>query len=93
MPTIGNFDDTKCQGTHLGTKLTVNVDEDCIQFSPANEYLDIFWGDSNGSLDFYSDDQCSKDHHLKVVSEAHHSHSCVSVASFGGKVLSLNNQV
>ena len=91
MPTLGNFDDPKCHGTHLGTKATIDVNEDCIKFSPANAYLDIFWGDSNGSLDFYSDDQCSKDHHLKAVGEVHHSHTCVEVASLGGKVLSVNN--
>ena len=88
-PTIGNFDDHKCHGTHLGTKITIN-DVGCVKFTPTNKYLDFYFGDSGESLGAFSDDHCGSKKPMKIISpDADQRRICVSVADLGGTVLSV----
>lgn len=89
-PTLGNFDDPKCHGTHLGTKTTVEGQK-CIQFTPTNAFIDIYWGQGEGQLQFYSSNDCDSQHKLKTfLQSTFEDHSCVSVAKFKGTVLSVD---
>ena len=88
-PTLGNFDDDKCHGTHLGTKITIK-DAACVQFAPTNKNIDIYWGDSVGRPQVYSDDHCGATQPLKTITgDNNHARTCASVASLGGTVLSV----
>ena len=87
-PTLGNFDDHKCHGTHLGTKLTV-TDIACVQFAATNKYIDIYWGSSLGLLEIYSDGSCGTAKPTKTIYSDGHGRKCISVAKLGGTVRSV----
>ena len=89
-PTIGNFDDPHCKGTHLGDKLIINVDADCVPFTPKNSHIDIFWGDANPYMYFFSDDVCSNANKIKEIDKSGgQKHKCVKVDSLNGTVKSM----
>ena len=90
-PTLGNFDAKDCQGTHLGDKTTLDDDSKCFPFIAPNTYVDIYWGEGSGVLQFYSDDACSNDHLLHTLSqEGLGSRMCVERGKLGDGVHSVN---
>ena len=91
-PSIGNFDDPKCQGTHLGDRATLeNSMNNCLPFTPANKFVDIYWGySSNARVWTYPDDGCGQmgnTQPMKVISGK--SRTCAAVADLGGEVKSV----
>ncbi|KAL8791818.1 MAG: hypothetical protein Q9195_005554 [Heterodermia aff. obscurata] len=87
--TLGNFDDPKCAGTHLGTKTTIERKQ-CIQYTPANKFIDVYWGQSEGQLRFYSSGDCDENNRIKKLDEKLvEKHTCLKVADFTKTVLSV----
>ena len=81
-PTIGNFDNAKCKGEHLGTKVNIPAGDDCVKWQPSNTYIDIYWGDASG-LTFFTDDNCSMNQRVKSVTSGS-SRTCIDLATLGG---------
>ena len=92
-PSIGNFDDPKCKGTHVGNKATLtNEMQDCLQFTPDHPFIDIYWGaTSNVEAWAYPDAICGVKHGKTPPIMVIHGKSrrCVDVKDLGGDVKSV----
>lgn len=90
---IGNFDDPKCHGTHLGNKATLEEDMNhCLKFTPDHRFVDIYWSSSSNAEPWtYSDDACGGQFGQTAPMEVilGKSRRCVAVADLGGEVKSV----
>ena len=84
-PTIGDFDNDKCKGEHLGTKIQMPYDSTCLAWQPTNNWIDIYWGDGSNMVTFYTDNNCNIDLKVKTLHQGFwESRRCVALDTLGG---------